>query len=141
VDAVSRKDFWDNLHQLQRKGITILVSTAYMDEASRCDRLAMLQQGKMLTIDIPSKIIAGYDKKLYAIGSDHIHELLSDLRQWPPVKEAFPFGDRIHFYTQEPLPDPATLIDYFSGRGHGHIVLEEILPTLEDCFMNLMEKE
>jgi ABC-type multidrug transport system ATPase subunit len=141
VDAVSRKEFWDNLRQLQQKGITILVSTAYMDEATQCDRLAMVQQGKVLTLDTPDNVIAGYDRSLYAIGSDQIHQLLEDLRQYALVDEAFPFGDRIHFSTRETIGSTREVMEYFLRKGHKEVVVEKITPTLEDCFMNLMEKQ
>lgn len=141
VDAVSRKEFWDHLKVLQKRGITILVSTAYMDEATLCDHVVMIQQGSVMAIDSPDNIIRRYDKSLYSMGSDHIHQLLEDIRQFTGVMEAFPFGDRIHFITREPLEEFGELVRAMNGKGHSGIAIEKVVPTMEDCFMNMMEKD
>src|SRR5215831_9044637 len=96
VDAVSRKEFWEMLKRLKQQGITILVSTPYMDEASLCDRIALIQLGKILSVDTPVNIIDAYPEKLYAIKSDNIYRLLSDLRQYHAILTCYAFGELVH---------------------------------------------
>src|ERR1044072_7609216 len=93
VDPVSRKEFWQMLHQLKLQGITILVSTPYMDEASMCDRIALFQTGKIFSIDTPGNIVKSYNETLYAIKSDAMYDLLIDLRSYEQIKSCFTFGD------------------------------------------------
>ncbi|MDL2213316.1 ABC transporter ATP-binding protein [Bacteroides sp. OttesenSCG-928-J23] len=127
VDPVSRQEFWEMLKRLKQQGITILVSTPYMDEASLCDRIALIQQGKILTIDTPKQIIDNYPVKLYAASSDNNYRLLLQLRNNPQVASAYIFGDSIHL----------------TFAGDSNITLpniREIEPTVEDCFINLLSK-
>jgi len=140
VDAVSRKEFWEMLKQLKSKGISILVSTAYMDEAAQCDRVALMQQGKILVIDEPENIINQYDKSLYAVQTNHIHQLLEDIRAYGDSDEAFPFGDHIHFSSPKPEIDVGKLEEYLTEKGHLNISVKTIKPSIEDCFMNLMKR-
>ena len=140
VDVVSRKEFWDILKQLQKKDITILVSTAYMDEAAQCDRVALMDEGKFLVIDKPENIINQYDRSLYALNTTRIHELLGDIRKFKEVEEAFPFGDHVHFITRSQEIDPEELQLYLANRGHQSITIKKVKPGIEDCFMNLMKK-
>ena len=97
VDPVSRKEFWEMLKKLQKEhGITIIVSTPYMDEAMQCDRIALIQNGEFLKIDSPQGIIASYQEQLWAVRSDEMHQLLGDLREYPSTKTAFSFGETFH---------------------------------------------
>ncbi len=127
VDPVSRQEFWDMLRKLKQQGITILVSTPYMDEASLCDRIALIQNGEILTIDTPEKITGRYPVKLYAASSDKNYRLLQQLRANPMVSSAYIFGDSIH------LTFTDVSFDTIPG-------LHEIKPTVEDCFINLLSK-
>src|SRR5258705_8617405 len=93
VDAVSRKEFWDMLKGLRKEGITILVSTPYMDEASLCDRVALIQNGKILSINTPQGIVTNFSKPLWAVKSTRMLPLLNELLQKDFVEDAYPFGE------------------------------------------------
>jgi len=97
VDAVSRKEFWDMLKNLKAKGITILVSTPYMDEASLCDRVALIQKGEIMQIDTPQSIVESYKSELVSVKSSNTYKLIQDLRTYPDFSSAFPFGQTVHF--------------------------------------------
>ncbi len=136
VDAVSRKEFWDMLKNLKQQGITILVSTPYMDEATLCERIALIQGGHIMSIDTPDKIIAGYPEKLYAVKSDHMSKLLKDLRANKEVTSCNAFGE-YHHITLSKSSTTDALMGYLKDK-HGHVELKPVTPTIEDCFINLM---
>lgn len=138
VDAVSRQEFWGMLKKLKAKGITILVSTPYMDEASLCDRVALIEKGSVMTIDTPSHIVAQFKHPLYAVKSDNIYQLIQDLRDFEDTHSAFPFGEFIHLATRNPLEE-AILMGYLQSKKHQNIIIKTTQPTIEDCFMDLME--
>ena len=96
VDPVSRKEFWEMLKRLQKLNITILVSTPYMDEANLCDRVALIQSGKILSINTPQGIVDSFGKKLLAVKSNDMLHLLKDLKQCKEVEDAYPFGEYHH---------------------------------------------
>ncbi len=139
VDPVSRKEFWDMLKKLKRRGITIVVSTPYMDEATQCDRIALIQDGEFLRINTPQGITAAYTETLWAVQSDEMHRLLDDLRQCACVKTAFSFGETYHVTVGS---DATThqLTQYLDRKGHHHVRVNTISATIEDCFMSLMRK-
>ncbi len=137
VDAVSRQEFWEMLRKLKEKGITILVSTPYMDEASLCDRIALMQKGKILSVDSPDNIIAKYGKPLYAVRTDKLHRLLQDLRAFPDTHTVFPFGEYLHLSTHHELAQ-GELTDFLREKGHQAIDWHPTEATIEDCFMELM---
>jgi len=129
VDPVSRKEFWEMLMKLKAQGITILVSTPYMDEATRCDRIALIMNGEFMQVDTPQNIIAAYPDTLWSVQTDRMSKFLKELRSNQRVKSAYSFGDAIH----------VTTID------NGPLIMEncefeEIQPTVEDCFMLLSRK-
>ncbi len=138
VDAVSRKEFWEMLKRLQDQGITILVSTPYMDEASLCDRVALMQKGSILGLDSPEDIIRQYKYPLAAIKSDHMYELIEDLREYGKTNSAFRFGDNIHYSSKSESIDHSELKKYLESKGHARIHIDKIKPDIEDCFMALM---
>lgn len=138
VDTVSRKEFWDMLKRLKAEGITILVSTPYMDEATRCDRIALIQNGKILSIDTPETIIAKYPDPLYMIRATPMSQLLRDLRQNPQVKSCFSFGDD-HHITFHPQVDPRAFVEELRTAQYPNAALSRITPTIEDCFIQLMD--
>jgi len=147
VDPVSRKEFWGMLKNLKAQGITILVSTPYMDEASLCDRIALIQNGDFLTIDTPKNIVSQYPNKLWAAESDNMHQLLIDLRANEITKNCFAFGDKIHISSplNPPKGDLKTLdidktIRDLINNGHKNVVIQKIEPTIEDCFMQLSQR-
>lgn len=136
VDAVSRKEFWDMLYKLKQQNITILVSTPYMDEASLCDRIALIQKGQFLKIDTPLNIINQYSERLWAAKSENMHSLLQDLRKNLLVKSSFAFGDSIHITLDISVQLEDLLLE-LRNHGHHHISIEPIEPDIEDCFMEL----
>jgi ABC-type multidrug transport system ATPase subunit len=140
VDPVSRKEFWGMLKNLKAQGITILVSTPYMDEASLCDRIALIQNGEFLTIDTPKNIVSQYKNKLWAVESDEMHKLLMDLRANEVSKNCFAFGDKIHVSIDNGQLIVDSLQKILVEKGHTNILIKEIEPTIEDCFMQLSQK-
>lgn len=138
VDPVSREEFWDMLDRLKRQGITILVSTPYMDEASRCDRIALVRSGECLSVDTPAGIRDSYDRQLWAVRSASMYKLLADLRAFPDTHTCFAFGDA-HHLTLRRDGDAAIgrLRDYLGAKGYDDIRLDPIKPSIEDCFMAL----
>ena len=141
VDPVSRKEFWGMLKKLKQNGITILVSTPYMDEASLCDRIALIQNGQFLKIDTPDNIVSQFADKLWAAKSDNMHKLLEDLRENKLVKSAFAFGDSVHVTVSSEQLSVNSLTDYLTGLGHKNIEIHPIEPTIEDCFMELSNNQ
>ncbi|MEI8087067.1 MAG: ABC transporter ATP-binding protein, partial [Paludibacter sp.] len=140
VDPVSRKEFWGMLKKLRAQGITILVSTPYMDEATLCDRIALIQNGEFLKIDTPKNIVSQYENKLWAVESDNMHKLLIDLRENEMTKNCFAFGDKHHISVDNILLTVDNLRDYLQQNNHTNIQISEIEPSVEDCFMQLSQR-
>ena len=141
VDVVSRKEFWEMLKRLKEQGITILVSTPYMDEASLCERIALIQDGEIMSIDTPDNITKQFPDKLFAIRSDDMSKLLKDLRHDTLIKSSYSFGDSIHitFIDVDELTI-SELQNKLNQLEHKSIEIEIISPTIEDCFIRLMNK-
>ena len=139
VDVVSRKEFWQMLARLKAQGISILVSTPYMDEASLCDRIALIQSGKVLSTSTPSQIIAQYPTALYAVKATDLYALLQHLREDPHIDSCYPFGEYLHLTLKKD-----TNITLFQQQLKGtfpHLEWKAIIPTIEDSFIRLMEGE
>ncbi|NTU90331.1 MAG: ABC transporter ATP-binding protein [Chlorobiaceae bacterium] len=141
VDAVSRDEFWQMLQRFRQLGITILVSTPYMDEASLCDRLAFLQLGKMLALDTPSGITNLFRKPLYAISADEKHRIVSALRSFQHTASAYAFGDSVHYTDLRDVPDEQELIAWLASKGISDVRITRIRPGIEDTFISLIEQE
>lgn len=141
VDPVSRKEFWEMLKRLQQKGITILVSTPYMDEAALCDRIALIQKGRIFEIDSPKNIISKYPKTIYAISAKNTHQLLHDLKAYPSQYIVFAFGKFIHYIDQKNNFNRADLQHYLESKNHTEIEIHIATPTIEDVFMDLTALE
>ena len=137
VDAVSRKEFWEMLQSLKQQGITILVSTPYMDEAALCDRIALIQDGNFLKIDTPAHIVEQFGQKLWSLKSDNMSLLLKDLRDISGVTSCFAFGDSHHITVDNAQLTIDSLQKLLAANGHKNIEITEIEPTIEDCFMEL----
>jgi ABC-2 type transport system ATP-binding protein len=138
VDAVSRNEFWNMLSSIKKQGITILVSTPYMDEAVRCDRIALIQDGIILQTDTPTGITAGFEKPLYSVRTADLYGALNDLKKGEKAYSAYLFGGQsIHL-----IPSSETGSDQLHGflkdAGHTQIEIAPIGPGVEDCFMQLM---
>lgn len=140
VDPVSRREFWQMLHKLKNHGITIFVSTPYMDEASMCDHIALMQNGRILSIDTPAAIISQFDHELYALFSNKRQDLLHDLRNYEHAGSVFLFGNFIHYTDRSNTLDEGKLVNYLQAKGHEEIEVKKIEPEIEDCFLALMSK-
>lgn len=140
VDAVSRKEFWEMLKNLQKKGITILVSTPYMDEAGLCDRVALIQGGKILEVDTPRGVVERYGRKILAVRSKEMYRLVNDLRKFEKTESAYAFGQFIHFTGIDDDVEMTELECYLQKENHTEVLVEEIHPGIEDVFMGLMRK-
>jgi ABC-2 type transport system ATP-binding protein len=138
VDVVSRKEFWAMLQRLKQQGITILVSTPYMDEANLCDRIALIQKGAILSIDTPAGIIRSFPTRLYAIRSSHTHQLLKDVRSYAGIASCFAFGDALHATFRDSAAE--RMIPYLRSKGHADAEMQEIAPGIEDCFIHLLKE-
>ncbi len=137
VDSVSRKEFWAMLKDLKKGGLTIFVSTPYMDEAALCDRVALIQDGVIMDTDTPESITQKFSNTLLALTGKYKQQNIDLLRSLNQVKNAFPFGDSIHI-TLNPNVTVKEIIQLLSKHNIGYENLEEIEPGIEDCFMDLM---
>ena len=137
VDPVSRKEFWEMLKRLQQKGITILVSTPYMDEAELCDRIALIQHGKILQIDTPKEIIKHYPKKIYDVRADNMYRLIESLKSFEHHYSVYPFGEFVHYTDKREDFNPQELQQYLAANDHQNIKIEITKTTIEDTFMEL----
>ncbi len=142
VDTVSRKEFWEMLKRLKQEGITILVSTPYMDEATLCERIALMQNGKILSVDTPNNITGQYQSALYAIKATDMSGLLKELRNNELIKSCYSFGEYHHISLKgENADNHSKLIASLERNGHSEIECKKIDATIEDCFINLMENK
>ena len=137
VDVVSRKEFWRMLAKLKEQGITILVSTPYMDEASLCDRIALMQAGKILSTSTPKQIIADYPTTLYAVKAPNLYALLQHLRHDPSIGTCYPFGEYLHLTLKE-TTNPHQFEQQLKTT-FPHLDWQPLTPTIEDSFIHLME--
>ncbi len=143
VDAVSRKEFWELLKKMQKTGITILVSTPYMDEASLCDRVALMQKGEIMAVDTPEIIVNSYAGRLWEVKTNNMFALLSNLNEInDDIRLIFRFGETVHFTTTKLEEDTvSTLVaSSLKEKGHENIVVKKTVAQIEDCFLALMEE-
>lgn len=138
VDQVSRREFWEMLKRLKSDDITILVSTPYMDEATLCDRIALVQKGKILAIETPEKIIASYPDKLYAIKAGDIPALLKLMSSYENTLSNYAFGEYIHVSFKNNVYDEEKVKNYLQSKGLANIEIKETGATVEDCFIRLL---
>jgi ABC-2 type transport system ATP-binding protein len=138
VDPVSRKEFWEMLKQLKAQNITIVVSTPYMDEANKCDQIALIQSGKLLSVDTPDRIIKSYPAQLYAVKADNMHKLLKLLRGYDQVLSSYAFGEFAHVSFKNPAADTNQVIAWLKEQGLAEIDLKKTAVTIEDSFIKLL---
>ena len=138
VDAVSRSEFWDMLATLREKGITILVSTSYMDEAQRCEQIALINRGRILRVDTPARLVAGIGESLYAVSAREMYPLLLALREIPSVKDCYTFGATLHVVAGDDF-NPAEIARALSNRGLTDIKIEPTQGDIEDLFIKLAD--
>jgi len=138
VDAVSRKEFWEMLRSLKEQGITILVSTPYMDEASLCDRVALIQNGEILSVDSPEGVIDAFKHPLVAVKDNNMLQLLNDLQAFEGVQDAYPFGEYHHVVLKDGFTANA-VSDYLQQHNYHQPNVNTIRADIEDCFIALMK--
>ncbi|MEO7767457.1 MAG: ABC transporter ATP-binding protein [Ferruginibacter sp.] len=138
VDAVSRKEFWDMLKALKQQGISILVSTPYMDEAGLCDRVALIQSGSIMTIDSPENITKKFTKTMWSVSSAEMYRLLNDLQQYSNTEKCYAFGEFHHLVLKNDREGRDEIMNYLLHLSHHEIELQTAQPNIEDCFIDLM---
>ncbi len=137
VDAVSRKEFWEMLKNLQQKDITILVSTPYVDEAELCDRVALIQNGAIMDIDSPSRITEKFPRKIIQVHAKNMYKLIKDLRTFEKAESVYAFGQFAHFTGINDEVETGELDNYLHSLGHTELLVEEIPASIEDVFMDM----
>ncbi|MCK9624966.1 MAG: ABC transporter ATP-binding protein [Bacteroidales bacterium] len=140
VDPVSRKEFWGILKNLKQDGIAIMVSTSYMDEASLCDRVALINNGAFLSVDTTKNLIKDFRKPLYAASSENMFRLLKDIREIPEVESCFTFGDLHHIIFKNQDINIEEIMYHLLGKGHTNLEIKKIKASIEDCYMLLEGK-
>ena len=145
VDAVSRREFWDQLAHLKATGLTIVVSTPYMDEAIRCDRVALVQAGHILDIAPPREIGKRYPLPLVAVHASDRYRLLRALRELPDAQSVYPFGDELHYTDRRASANAATVARDLEAQlraaGFADATAHAIEAGIEDSFMSLMRQD
>jgi ABC-type multidrug transport system ATPase subunit len=142
VDAVSRKEFWEMLGRLKEKGITMLVSTPYMDEASLCDRVALITEGEILQIDTPKAIEAAFPRKLFGISGGDAYSLIKALRTDERTASVHAFGDSVHFTSKMEDVSTSKIQEILAEKGYANdLAVNLIQPQIEDCFIELMGQQ
>ncbi len=139
VDAVSRREFWEMLKRLNKEGITIFVSTPYMDEATMCDNIALIQNAHILSINSPEGLMDSYPDTLWGLKSEKMYPLLLDLEKNPNVQSVFTFGDEHHVKMKQGKGED-DLKMWLSQSGHQEVEMKIIKPTVEDCFLDLLNE-
>lgn len=142
VDAVSRREFWDLLGGLTGEGLTTIVSTPYMDEATRCHRVALIQHGRLLAVDTPASIVAAFDRPLFGVDTPHRYDALRALREYEQVHSIYPFGEQLHYtdtrLDREPAEIQREITEFLGSRGIQHVSIDIIEPSIEDSFIARM---
>jgi ABC-2 type transport system ATP-binding protein len=141
VDALSRSEFWDMITGLKNEGITTIVSTPYMDETARCERVALIQNGHIMQIDTPARIIESFQRKLFSVKTNDLYKALTDLKAFDSTHAVYPFGQTLHFVPKDEGVEKDKIQEYLVKTGHENPEVEQDRPDIEDCFMELMRNE
>ncbi|MFT3702449.1 MAG: ABC transporter ATP-binding protein [Agriterribacter sp.] len=139
VDPVSRKEFWEMLKRLKEQGITILVSTPYMDEATLCDRIGLIQKGKILSINTPQHIIASYPDNLFAVKASNMYHLLQALQEYDKIDNSYAFGEYAHVALAKNSITPQDVVTHLQVKGIKDVEWKETNVTIEDCFIKRLK--
>jgi ABC-type multidrug transport system ATPase subunit len=139
VDAVSRKEFWEMLKKLKSQGITILVSTPYMDEAALCDKVALIQQGMRMAMETPDGIVSQFGHPIWAVRATAMLPLLKDLQQLQGIVNAYPSGVYHHVVFKKNVI-VSQILESVLPKNHPGLEWKETTPSIEDCFMLLMKQ-
>lgn len=135
VDAVSRVEFWEMLHQYKKAGITVFVSTPYMDEALQCDRLAFIKDGSILSVSTPDGILTNYPLNIFEIKSENLNKLMAYLNEHLPKAIVNRFGTTLHCSSNKSQGEIQELVHHFEN-----VQVNNIKPTIEDCFLWLSQE-
>jgi ABC-type multidrug transport system ATPase subunit len=140
VDPVSRREFWNLLNEIKKQNIAVLVSTPYMDEATRCDRIALMKEGKIITINTPGKIIENYRGQLYSLKTTTIFNLLNCMQKCSIPCSYYPYGEFMHvsFYSEN--FNLQNFKNFLEANNQAFSELTQISPTVEDCFIELVKE-
>ncbi len=138
VDPVSRREFWTMLKRFNTEGISIMVSTPYMDEAALCDRIALISDGLILETGSPQELSLHFPDDLWSVHAERLNTLLPLLKQHPAGRTCFSFGSSIHFSTERGSVEKEDITSYLSGHGQNNVSIENITPSIEDRFLSLM---
>lgn len=141
VDAVSRREFWEMLRALKGKGITILVSTPYMDEANMCDRVALIQNGQIIGLDTPDVLTNQFNKSLFGVKSSNLYKCINDLREYEFTSRVYPFGEYLHYVDKRSDVELSELKKYLEDEGNIDVEVISVHPDIEDRFIQLMKEE
>ncbi len=139
VDPVSRRDFWKILYDLLKEGVTIFVSTAYLDEAERCTRIGLMHKGRILIEDEPKNVRNSLELPMFEVWSDNARAAIEPVRRMDGVRSVSLYGDRLHITLEKKRTAPE-IIDRLKQKGVGVKDSREILPSLEDVFISMVEK-
>lgn len=144
VDPVSRKEFWDMLATLRTQGLTILVSTPNMDEADLCDRVALMQHGRVLAVDTPQGIVGNFKSPLLAVRADDMYQLIKDLRNMDEAADCYAFGEFAHLKLSPngagAASKHAAVQQFLLEKNHRNVEVRDAAPSIEDCFIALMRE-
>lgn len=141
VDPVSRKEFWEMLRRLKDRGIAILVSTPYMDEATLCERIALIQNGNIMSVNTPEEIVNAFPLPIFEVKSANLYQLLLDLRTFKQTHSVHPFGEFLHFTPGKIFNNTEiALKEFLKEKGHSEIVIRQTRANIEDCFMEQMNQ-
>ena len=138
VDPVSRREFWNLLNEIKKQGIAVLVSTPYMDEATRCDRIALMKEGQIITINSPAQIIENYKGKLYSLKTETIFNLLDCMQKCPLSCNYYPYGEYMHVSFYDEKFNLQHFTEFLETHEQTFSELTQILPAIEDCFIELV---
>jgi ABC-2 type transport system ATP-binding protein len=139
VDPTSRRRFWDLIYALSEQGVTVLVTTHYMDEAEYCNRIALINRGRLVALGSPSELKRGAaEGRLLLVECDDVGPLLEALESAPGVRDVAPFGSSLHLLVDDPAADIPKIERFLAARGLGWTRVEPIKPTLEDVFVRLV---
>jgi len=137
VDPVSRKDLWNILKELKKENITVVVSTAYMEEANLCSRVALIDKGKILDLDTPENLKQKFNKTLFAISAGNTFQLIQSLKQYEYAHSVYPFGDYVHYTDKREHISQQDLTTYLQTHGFADVFVKQMQPTIEDYFIKL----
>ncbi|MDE5790170.1 MAG: ABC transporter ATP-binding protein [Muribaculaceae bacterium] len=140
VDAISRNEFWEMLSKLRERDITILVSTSYMDEANRCERIAMINKGRILEVGTPQNLVSRIGENLFNAVGENMFRLLSELRVMPEIEDCYTFGSTLHIVAKKGF-NPARAKLELEEKGLKEISIYPAKGDIEDLFIKLTRNE